>query len=94
MKILSLFALVIAADKENAKYRLQSQIEHFANVTVDGEEEAISGRNSRMIRVMDFQYGCHCKFDASIDEMGTGKAQDGIDAVCRQYKECLKVSIY
>ena len=92
MKVFSLIVLIVAADKENAAYRLQSQVDHFANVTIDGSEDELSGRSSRMIRVMDFQYGCHCKFDTSIDEMGAGKSVDGIDSVCRQYKECLKVS--
>ena len=37
-------------------------------------------------------YGCHCLMlgDRPMSEMGHGKPVDGLDSVCRKYKECLK----
>ena len=87
MKFFAIFQLALV-NSQNAQFRLQSQLEHFANKT----DDSAVARNSRMIRVMDFQYGCHCKFDTSLEEMGAGKAVDEVDVVCRHYKECLKVS--
>ena len=40
-----------------------------------------------------FQYGCHCIIrEDDFQSHGMGKPVDGLDAVCRKFKNCQKVS--
>ena len=67
-----------------ARARLQDQILTLMNGTEFDGFPANSARNE--IDFSTFKYGCHCRFDKSMQQMGRGEPVDAIDTACKVYK--------
>lgn len=64
--------------------RLQNQMVNMLNGT---EFDGFPGNAARNeIDFNTFKYGCHCRFDRSMQQMGRGEPVDAIDSACKVYK--------
>ena len=64
--------------------RLQNQMVNMLNGT---EFDGFPGNAARNeIDFNTFKYGCHCRFDKSMQQMGRGEPVDAIDSACKVYK--------
>ena len=78
------FLLASSSAVNLALDRLQNQMVNLLNGTEFEGFPMNSARNE--IDLNTFKYGCHCRFDKSMQQMGRGDAVDAIDSACKVYK--------